>query len=617
MGRREVAALAGAGAFALAILAWSWTDRSPTAVAKPPEREVARSAPQALVRLPAGSDESRAAREKSPREEQAAIEVRGEVRLFDWNGARRSVPSGYLHLRQDEKDVVGWLEEGRWKVTLRAGSAHVQRLTLSGLFAVPRQEELEIDGSGVVVLDADVVQGTALRVVDAATGSDLSGVAVVPARSFQDLLLAVPPPEAVEAATIRDAVSPVVLPQQQGSWTFWVGAPPGHVWRSVSLQGGDPGVVRTVALERAGTVVVDLLGTGTGRGRLDVALRAHATPTYDGAALAGRPGGEVRFEGLEPGDYTCRLSHSVTGLLGERRVTVRAGTEERLQWEVLEASQELRGVLRWPLANADIAPRLELHRRRIDGELELVAQKPKTFEPSGPDHLWSFGRRAPGAYVIVVQPILQEIPLEVHAREEVAERAIQGAPAARVRVHPVASGGDLPADLEIHWSRARLPAVAASREEGDGSYAFVCVPGPLEVLWGPAPDAFGLVTRAFDVVEGPNDLTLEVESAPGRTSAESKVALRFHEQGVPVPVDIDPWHPARNGRALSGTGRYLWATGEVTGLSCRFSTLELRFSGPGVFAFEMPRIPGYRELGPLSIEVPGLDTIEVELVPLP
>jgi len=615
--RRRSAALAVAAVLALIFLARSWTDRGSALVASPPARTV-RAVPESSERLRAGTaDSARAETARSPREGTTAIEVRGEVRLFDWGGARRSVPSGYVHLRQDGKDVVGWLEEGRWKAKLRAGGVHVERLTLSGLFAVPRQEELDVGGSDVVVLDADVVQGTALRVVDALSGSDLSGVAVVPGRSWADLGMAVPPPDALEAATIRNAVSPVVLPHQEAHWTFWVGAPPGYVWRSVSLESGEPGHVRTVALERAGTVVVDLVGADEG-GVLGVALRSLEQPMLDSAALAGRAGREVRFEALEPGEYTCRLSQRSAGLLGERRVTVSAGVEERFAWEIPDATLELRGVLRWPLANADLAPRLELQRRRIDGGLELVAQKPKAFEASGPDYLWSFGKRAPGAYVIVVEPIRQEIPIELHEEEEPSERTIQGASAARVRVQPTALGGVLPADLEIQWSRAGLPALPLPREEGSDGYAFVCAPGPLEVLWGPAPDAFSLVPRSFVVVEGSNDIALEVQSKPDPGSPESKVLLRFHEAGVPIPVDFDPWHPDKNGRVLSGAGRYLGAmVGEVSSLSCRYSTLELRFSGPGVYAFELPRVPGYRELKPLTIEVPGTDSIEIELVPLP
>ena len=49
------------------------------------------------------------------------------------------------------------------------------------------------------------------------------------------------------------------------------------------------------------------------------------------------------------------------------------------------------------------------------------------------------------------------------------------------------------------------------------------------------------------------------------------------------------------------------------------STIHLRFSGPGVYLFDLPKVKGYRPTGPLRIEV-GEHTskvIEIELVPEP
>ena len=106
-------------------------------------------------------------------------------------------------------------------------------------------------------------------------------------------------------------------------------------------------------------------------------------------------------------------------------------------------------------------------------------------------------------------------------------------------------------------------------------------------------------------------------------SAEARppiaVDLHFHENGAPIPIDPEPFHPIRNGETLSGSGQYLGSTLSGSGLSARFSTFPLLFSGPGVYHFELPKVPGYRALEPLRIEVGERsgEVIEIELVPEP
>lgn len=554
-----------------------------------------------------------------PTRQDESIVVSGELRLFDWDGKRMPVLGGYLLLRQGtDEPLLARLESGLWTTTLSPGPVRVERLTLSGVVAELRESGFQVEDTRSVTLDADVIQGTALRVVDASTGNELTGVWAVPARSAEDLLLAIPPESALWGAAVRDRPSPVVLPRQQESWTFWVGAPPEYAWRSVTIEKGQPGRVRTVALWPAGALTIGLGGPRTEGVLLLSVRRTEDLDRADRVTLECRVGEDARVDGLAPGEYACRLSHGQAGLLGERLVEIRQGVEERLDWTVPQARSELQGALRWPVENGDIAPRLELHRTSLDGTLELASSEPEVFESDGPDYVWSFGERAPGAYTIVVEPIRQTVSVSVSAENETARVSIEGEPAARVRVHPVAPDGEVPEELEICWSRAGLSEVPARREELDGSFVFACVPGPVQVSWLDL-GCFCVVPRSFDVAAGPNDLVVELSSAGASPDGESEtVTVRFHEAGVPVPVDPEPWHPSVIAHTFSGSGRYLGPLFSTSGLSAhRSSSLELRFSGPGAFAFDPPKVPGYRDLQAMRVEVGGRKVVEIELVPLP
>lgn len=536
----------------------------------------------------------------------------GEVLIYDGRGELMAVPRGHVIFHEEgEEDRAAWLNGATWVATVRPGALRVTQLNLNGVLANLRKSEFTIvPGSNSVVLEADIVDGTGLRVVDADTGSDLTGVWVVPARSMEELMLGVPPESAMAGSLARGEDSPIELPRPDGAWTFWIGSPPHYAWRSVTVEGGKPGTLRTIALERGGGFTTRIVGA-TPEGAA-VRIRRRGVP-FDHAVRSCKSGGEARFEGLEPGEYYCALTQDDGSIVGETIADVDVDAQTLVEIAIPKRlGRELHGQLAWPLSYEAIAPSISLFRRRLDGSLEELESEPAVWHRQGGNSNWSFGDKPPGSYLLVVQPIQQVVPI-VHEKLETSHD-IEVPELASVLVHTHGLDSVTDQQFDLLWSCVEGMSSSALRL-ADDTFEFYCAPGEVKLIWG------GLACNcwseaSFKVLAGPNDLVVDVESKPPYSTLEVKI--RFLESGIPVPVDIEPWALPEIASPLAGGGEYLGPRGgEVKGLSARFSELHLAFSAPGLYRIKPPVIAGFRPVEPFQLLVPGEGVIEVALVPLP
>lgn len=469
----------------------------------------------------------------------------------------------------------------------------------SGVVPIPADSNLEVR--------ARLPRASTLRVVDAESGAELSGITLLAGWYERDELH----PGSPAHAPIRRTglASPIDLDQvvpverRTGRQALYVGVD-GFAWTPVAID-FEHGGERTISLERGGGLDLSLVGATPEKG---AALRLYAAgrdiPIFSDELRSQR---EVHVTGLLPGALRVAVElgewYDEPIVLGSASVSVTVGRSTAATL-TLEAPPKIERVLVRGLVfvGADwqqSALRVGLERTRgASGESErdrsTIAHRVPSDRAGFDAFAWELPDVPLGGYELDVFELGFAASLDISSAAD-REHVFEIAPPCEhvVRVVDGETGRDVVVE-NLEWSSAPpeggdggVPR-AIQRDDASGRYAFRAPCGVVVIsVWNTA--TYQLASARVDLSQV-RETTLRLERASG-----VNVVLRDGDAGVPwPPLEVeDP--PAV--QPAAGT------TGQWIGTSCDGHRRRYRVSAPGDYTLHLPRIAGYAQPSPRSFAV--------------
>ncbi len=525
------------------------------------------AAPVAETTTP--TQRSEATPEEAVEPERPRVRLTGRVVVSDPAGREHADCDGQLRLY-----VSGDTDSDELQVDVTKGHfaamVHDDSSTLSVLEArladrrTPPVEDLPIASvAEPLVLRLRWLPELNLRVLDDATGLDLTGVRVV--RSPDPLRH---PGHADVEEVLRQATSPLRLPNHSTEATqrFWAMAP-GYAWDSIELVTAEPGE-RTLRLRPGGAVDVTVVGTLPPNSFLRVHAPRTGTQETPIASVHPAAGGATRIEGLPTGPLTIALEvgpwYRDRVALGETTVAIQPDAIATASIQIHPDLQqppivEVRGTLSLSAAWGK-AVWLELKPRGIartwrgeDARIALTAMQPHGES----DHRFGPVPLVSGTYHVHVDGCEHHELLEISPAHATDLRIVVPDPIA-MRMRLLDQGTDQPL-LGAHpnwhavteaWKQGGSPS--SMSEQGDGWYTFRAAPGPIEIWAG----TDGYTTRYLQhtVAPGNADLVLRLQR-----ECVCDVITKEGDTVVPWPENSYPHIE----HVTKGGGQARWGHGQV------------------------------------------------------
>lgn len=551
--------------------------------------------------------------------------LRGSVVVVDERGHEVSEPSGTFTLSLEvdgefeTRDIE--FERGSWGTpfALRDGTRSVAVLdaqvgtrfarVTSPATGVPLPESLEL------VVRLALPPSPLLRVVDAATGAELSGITLARPSSTSVQATHHPGLDLDKRSVASGLASPIELEPYRSQLSLWdelqvsVGAD-GYAWTLVTIDllvGGESRVV----LRRGGSLSLDVHGASaaTAAARLRLRVADERVPLLE-LELATRDRFEI--DGLPQGDLDVSVElgevfqHPI--LLGRTVANIPTGGVVKVRLELVPPPEFLaakcEGTLWVHGGWASVPPRLILHLldaplRGQEPRVEVQARRVASNRPGFDEFRWAAKDLQAGRHLLELETpdMTWLVDLPAEGRRDL--EFVVGAPAQlRVRVLDAATGQDL-RSAEVAWhARRSVNEVAYSQEPARfdtdlDRYVVRSAPVPIE-LWTHV-DGYAPVHVELDLSTGVTEHTVRLERA-----CAIVLRLKSGEMALTVPHG---WHPWISSPSTGGETRLI-----------EFGTSEMRFvvSAPGTYELAPPKLPGYKQPPLRRIEVfAGKDTVHV------
>lgn len=466
-------------------------------------------------------------------------------------------------------------------------------------------------------ISAHLPPSSSLRVVDAGTGRDLSGVVLVsvsrygredhshPGLDFENRILA------YDLDSPIDLDNLLRLEQRAQRNAFFVGAA-GYAWDCVTIDfpsGGE----RLVALERGGAVEVALRDVDPDRFIfLRMREASSARLLYD--QQLGRTD-LVRVDGLPPGrtKITAEIKLARGGAL---EATALAGAEVeivagRTVSAVLELSKvpesehlTLAGIVlvpaAWKCERQDVTA-LPLGEGQGVGQLfAAVATKVESPRAGFDAFEFSLERSVAGPYCLStrVPPVSFVVDVPPQGRSDLV---LELGPPCELAVHVVDAQTRAPADrVFVFWNPARPPGAPAFA--GDTKIADYDAALRTHTLRAPCGVVDVSITEfdwlpyqgSFDVAACAHDVTIELTRA-----CSLIVKLRDGPAAVPLPRE---WKPTL---VCTSSASARAEVADADPFAYRFQLSE-----PGTYTCKLPKLAGFREPAEQTVEVPARGLVE-------
>lgn len=493
---------------------------------------------------------------------------------------------GPAGLRWEEVEVKG----GRFQVEVPRESSLAfdgLRFLYGGEEVAAAAEEMTIvtPEDGQLILRAKLLERSTLRVVDAATGIELSGVELrVMEHTPTDHIH---PGEAPSVRVLHSSTdSPIRLPALDSRCAYW-GRAPGYAWNRITIEHRSRGGERVLELQPGGRLTVRLAGQVPED--CFVRLRDMSSSRRAGELRAGRDG-SVTFEDLLPGKYLVRAeqhSFSRALLLGFETTLLEVGSDEVVEIALnpppvtASAAVPLAGELIMDPVLAEQELVMQLYHQAERGQprqqVEVLGQDNLEPVPGRPGHFrWSAGEVLPGRYLVWVGPLHHRQIIEVRAPGTTDAR-IELDPPAWVQVRFLDAVSGLPVvPEESTWMDGSL----GHTEYGNRSYYLKPDPeaGTSELLTSARPitittydPRFGEQRQDHPLQPGQNTVDVRLERVEHAivTVFEGAAQLDFFEDDLDLRVRrVDGEHPT-TGRRGDGSHEYL------------------SLAGPGEYVFEL------------------------------
>lgn len=474
-------------------------------------------------------------------EDVATLEIAGRVVVVEEDGRLLARESGTIYLWTDADDLVGEpvvvaFTGGKWRATVPAKWTTLRfgYVWIGDRRAVADPATAKVPEDGILEVRCWWFVPARLRVIGEKS-EDLEDVELVEDRAPRGEI--VPGTEVMpdadgegeEFRRIRLGPSPVELPGEAGTQTYWVRARD-HAWSRITIAQGFGGE-RLVRLPPAGTLEVRLVPID-----FDIVVRLNLY-RLDEEVLGWRPDGTglSRIEGLPPGRLEIRASLGEWWQEGE--VITKADVEIE-PGRTREISLSLRDVPPQP----DPVP--------LEGTLVVGAGWPEPEEPAGfcwtrgewitmdggfgplvefgSDGRWSAGLVEPGRHFLTVEPWRWVQAVDVGPRGTTEARLVVPPPCdVEVRLVDAVTGDVIADENEIYWcvkSEQGIPALLCNVEAQAcmrrGIYRFQAPPGTLVVwLWSDLVDA---PSFEVELKAGLNRVDLKGKGIPAASGSRSQ-----------------------------------------------------------------------------------------------
>lgn len=563
--------------------------------------------------------------------EPVAPSMTGSIRVLDADGVAHAAEDGSFTIAAGDMRTDVAVEAGRFALARPDGDAvRVGSLELGGRPAFLSTEELALPAraafpaeGGTLDLVATWSPPSVLRVVDARTGAELSGLTVL--RGMMRTRDAVHPGWTgdigdVGAVFARDASSPLELTAFGETESWWVHAP-GYTWGWVRFDhrtGGE----REVALEPGGAdLAVRLAGFDPG-----LNLWLHVFPagwdrSVGSLSFVRHPQrSTVVFEGLPPGPVQVRAElgiwHDGPRELAREELELSSGvrTEMVLDLErdgALPAAVPLAGRVVLPVSHPDLEFSFEL--MPLEGaalrKTDRVYHGAVDLERVGGQPLmrrFDAGRVTPGRYLFVSSSLqcwerfdvgpggAPDVEIALPELRDVSIRVVDEGTGERLALDRIAwSAVDTPRELSS-WT---LASVDPERETGE--YVFTA---PLRNIWLSVRwDEYAEAAPAMDVSAGAEVHEVLVRRLPGAW-------MRLADGEATVPFEW-AWNVK------------ITPAGGSTEVKARITRIEggrawVAATEAGMYVVDVPPLAGFRPVPPQTLELgpDGGDEVVIELV---
>lgn len=548
------------------------------------------------------------------------VSARGEHLLSERGSVEWDVIEAGAHARRTSK-----VADDLW--TLDVASSAVVHATkvvwenARGETRFTRIDESTLEASDAFghVIEATLVDGVRLNVVDARTGAHLDDVELVATKTMgcNDRDTPYPPAcwrDAPHEAHLR---SPIDLPLVRGTRIGWIGAPK-HAWTRFGFAGS----AGELTVRLADGADVDVIVENVPEDAKEPTLRVYADragrapdlvstePIVERAVVAREA---LLLDGLRTGRTTFvvvpdRATSFVGPRLGQVDVVLEAGKSNVVRIDLASlATKAAMGSIRAEIASetrgaalpSDAWLVVELHGgggKTVIGRTLANGRGVELVEGLAPsDYVVSLFPGGGARAVTVRAGEVADVALSFADRRDVTVTVIDAATKQRTTSATV---GFQPVQCEATgWSPATLDPVA-------GVYRFRCVPGRVKVS---AEFKEGARREAeVDVDRGENELTIEIDSRP-KPRIPITLCARQGETDVPLPTDF--WYAVRMTPVAPCTGRRTtmrtFAT-QADDLSANDATSALYLvSEPGTYRIEFPVRVGLRPWPATEVTVDG------------
>jgi hypothetical protein len=545
------------------------------------------------------------------------VEVSGTLAVFADGVLDHPTPTGEVRFLELTPDGRSWIQlevmKGLWSARLYPGSELSRpQITVAEdtRMAVCRTASLIVpeDGSPLAI-EARWIPDSMLRVVDARTGRDLSGVEVRVRTSWRAIGKDEIPGEHENVSLVLEgAASPILLPPLTTRHrTYWVRAA-GYAWGRVFFD-NQTGGERRIELVPASAVRIVTVGEVPEGAWLRL-RRLHRAPFHDGEVLP-QPGGETRVEGLRSGTYTVTLelgSFQRTTPLGSAAVELVEGQESSVELVVDGAALDqplasLAGTLRIPEGHAYDHYRLHFQfvssdTLRSQGDVRMNEWDVDENDP-GLVH-WRAADVVPGSYDVYVPPVYHRVKLSVPLAG-IEDFHIELPPAATARISFVDRQTRATVRPQsVHWMDGKIDGIPRNMQ--------------LDARWNSDQKCYLVETVAGEVDVDLRDTsygnpTFTLELAPGVQTVEleldptQSITVSFFEGDAQLAqVDSDLfWDIHLTGPATSPGGT-------SNGHSRTFFVPE-----PGTYELTFPDLPGFESVPPRRVDVGAGEAARVEV----
>lgn len=588
---------------AVAAIWWITSDAAPPPV--PPREAPPESSTPAPV--DASPDQPPDAREEIGQQDQKPAALTGRLVVVDPQGAEHTNEDGSfaLHVSADAEDEPVRVEVrgGAFEIAELAieGDLRIADVRAEGRLAYLKTDRYAFPADRQLVLRAHWLPDTTLRVVDAQSGIDLEDITLVDGvYAFRDRVH--PGSFEEDNVRLRNARSPLTLPEADGQVTYWVHAA-GYDWAPVRIDrraGGE----RRVALS-AGAVLRVHVPAADDEFRIVVRVYPAEGATHRALAELPPSAGSCTFEGLPAGEVEVRAEIGIWSdpplVLGRAGTALTAGRRSEvtldLQSEVLEhPAAPLAGTLalhKLPEISTEL--RLEIRptgRPAVrDGDWKSIRRDEMTEEASGNQLFgWRAGRVTPGSYVAILHPYQLPYPFDVPTHGT-ADVLIEAPEVGTVHIRIVDRDTRLDAPIDgIYWSGPRPEGLgmwamqSVERDQQHGGFRFHAPLGRISL--GYRSDDYAERDFAIEVQPGVNEKTITTHALPVLW-----LQLRDNEVAVPFFWGLDV-----EVRALDGEG-----SGRMRAIENGRARVVL--THPGRYEIQIATLDGYAPIPPQTVDV--------------